>query len=99
MTTTKKPKRRRKTKPVNESYLIAIDDFEVDYHFGINSVGGGIVEGDFWEGSTLNLIGRILSPPLKNATKAVIAVCATPELNGHWKEPPRETIQFGYSKG
>ena len=58
MATSKKPKKRKVEKPQYENYEIEIQDFEVDYHFGINSTRRGIIDGDYWEWVTLKLFGK-----------------------------------------
>jgi len=43
----RKRKNNRKKKPVNERYEVEVDDWEVDYHFGVNQGSKNIVNGDY----------------------------------------------------
>lgn len=80
----------KKEKPEYENYEIEIQDYEVDYHFGIDSAWRRITEGDYWEGLTLKLLGKVLYPELKNASKAEVVLSAEPKLENHWKERHRD---------
>jgi hypothetical protein len=79
-------KRRRKKPPENLYYEIEVMDWEVYYHFGLapKNLGRGL----YWETSSLTLIGNILSPELKNATKAKVDLSADPQMADHWKTKP-----------
>ena len=90
MATQRKPKSQKKKKPENENYEFVIDDFDVDYHFGVNLSRDRIYDGNYWEGATINLNGKVTSPKIKNINKAVIALAARHELNEHWKDSPQE---------
>jgi len=87
----KKRNKRKSKEPENESYEIVVEDWEVNHHFGLNTGRRDIFPGDYWEYSTLGLIGEIISPDLRIAKKAIIWVMDTPELEGHWKEPESES--------
>lgn len=71
-----------------ESYEIEVEDWEVDYHFGINIAPKDLIEGVYWEGSTLILIGRLISPTLATASKARIEIAGDPQLDDHWQRQP-----------
>jgi hypothetical protein len=98
MTTSKKPKKRKKKKTEYENYEIEIEDYEVDYHFGINFAGRCIAEGDYWEGVTLKLLGKLLYPELKNASKAEIVLSAEPGLDNHWKATHRDNPPYSIGR-
>jgi hypothetical protein len=81
----KKQKKRKRKEPEHLTYEIEVEDWEVEYHFGINKVNRNIISGDYWEHSGLILSGKILSPTLKNAVQTKIHIAEKPDLNDHWK--------------
>ena len=86
---------KRKTKkkePEKEYYEIEVEDWEVYYNFGINTVLKDLIEGVFSEYSKLILTGRILSPLIKQASKARIELVGDPEMDDHWKAEPTITV-------
>jgi hypothetical protein len=83
-------KRKTRRAPENETYEIEVQDWEFYNHFGINIFPNDYVQGDFSEDSSLSLMGKIVSPILKNATKATINIWEKPELDDHWKETPSD---------
>ena len=85
----RKRKKRKSKELEKEVYEVELDAWEVDYHFGINTIKN-IILGDYWEHSSLILSGKIISPALKSATKAEIHIMARPELDDHWKEQAKE---------
>ena len=82
-------KREKKGKKLeNERYEIEVEDWEVDYHFGLNTAPKDLIEGVYWEWSKLILTGKILSPIVKTASKTRIELADEPELDDHWKPTP-----------
>lgn len=82
---------KRKTKEntlITESYEIEVVDWEVNYHFGINTVPKDLIEGVYCEYSKLILIGRIILPALEKASKARIEIADDPKLDDHWQPKP-----------
>lgn len=83
--------RKRKTNkdvPIPETYEIQVEDWEVYYHFGINTAPKDLVDGAYWEFTNLVLLGSILSPTLKSATKARIEFRDDPQMDDHWQPKP-----------
>ena len=68
----RKPKKRKPKELEYDIYEIELEDWEVDYNYGINKVPKDIILGDYWEHSELLLSGKILSSALKNAAQAKI---------------------------
>ena len=91
----KKQTKRKMKKRENERYEIEIEDWEVYYHFGINIGRNDISPENFWEISSITLLGKIVSPTLKNASKAKLEISAKPDLDDHWKETPTENLPSG----
>jgi hypothetical protein len=83
----KKRKTKKKT-PEPEWYEIEIEDWEVYYHFGLNTGSKDLVEGAYWEFSNLVLTGKILSPVLEKANKSKITISDDHQLDDHWKPQP-----------
>ena len=92
----KKGKTKRK-KPETEYYEIEVDDWEVDYHFSINTLPRDLNDGVYSEYATLILTGKILSPIIEQASKARIRISTDPEMDDHWKVNP--TIQSAKAIG
>lgn len=83
--------KRRKTEkkePEKERYEIEVEDWEVDYHFGLNTAPRDLIDGVYWEYSSLILTGKILSPILKKASKTRVQISDDPQLDDHWKANP-----------
>lgn len=83
-----KKRKVKKKKPQNESYEIQVEDWEVDYHFGLNTAPKDLIQGVYWEWSKLILTGKILSPTIKTASKTRIELADEPVLDDHWKPTP-----------
>ena len=81
----------KKKKPQNESYAIEVEDWEVDYRFGLNTAPKDLIPGVYWEWSKLILTGKILSPIVKTASKTRIELADEPVLDDHWKPTPTVT--------
>ena len=84
--------RKRKTKKnieVIEFYEIEVEDWEAYYHFGM--APKNIIEDVYWEISNLILIGRLISPSLKTASKARIEIGGNPQTDDHWQTKPTIT--------
>ena len=92
----KKRKTKRK-KPETGYYEIEVEDWEVDYHFGLNTASKDLADSIYWEHSTLILTGKILSPIIEQASKARIRISSAPEMDDHWKVNP--TIQSAKAIG
>jgi hypothetical protein len=90
----RKRKKRKRKKPENESYEIEVQDWEVYFHFGINMSRNRFDDGDFSENSSLSLTGKIVSPILKNASKAEINIWESQELDDHCMDVPAENPPF-----
>ena len=85
----KKRKIKKSRKPETETYEIEVEDWEVYYHFGIAPKHlRDIAKGTYWETSNLTLVGKILSPKIKNATKAKVDLSTAPETDDHWSSKP-----------
>jgi hypothetical protein len=87
------PKRKRK-KPENKSYEIEVQDWKVYFHFGVNITRNRFDDGDYSEDSSLTLTGKILSPALKNVSKAEVNIWESQELDDHWKDAPTENQSY-----
>ena len=81
-------KRKTKSTLITESYEIEVEDWEVNYHFGMNTAPKDLIEGVYWEYSELILIGRIILPALEKASKARIEIADDPKLDDHWQPKP-----------
>jgi hypothetical protein len=81
-------KKRKRKKPENERYEFEVEDWEMDYHFELNVGPKDFIPGVFWENSKCTLIGKIVSPILKNANKARVEIVDKPELDDNWKINP-----------
>ena len=88
-------KRKRKEIPTTVWYDIKVDDWEVSYHFSLNTAPRDLIEGELWESSQLILNGTLLSPVisgtktrLDKGSKVKIEVAAKPEMDDHWQEKP-----------
>ena len=68
--------------------ILDTTDWEVDYHFALNTLPKDLIEGVYWENSRLILTGKILSPILEKASKAKIEIAAEPQMDDHWKPKP-----------
>lgn len=82
---------KRKTKKntlITESYEIEVEDWEVNYHFGINTLPEDLIDGVYWEDSKLILMGRIILPALEKVSKARIEIADDPKLDDHWQPKP-----------
>jgi len=84
------PKKRKtkKKEPEKESYTIEVEDWKVDYHFGINTVSEDIIPGVYLEWVRLILTGRILSPDIEKAGSARIELSQDPQMDDHWTVRP-----------
>lgn len=82
----------RKTKTnitIAEFYNIEVEDWDADYHFGL--APKNIIEGVYWEGSNLIIIGKLISPVLDKTSKARIEIKDNPKLDDHWQANPTVT--------
>jgi hypothetical protein len=93
-------KKTKKKKPERETehYEFEVQDWQVYYNFGVVRGSRNIIEEDFWDIANLILLGRIISPEIKNADSARIEIRERPELDDHWKNPPHEKppLAIGY---
>ena len=80
----KRKKPRKKKIVEHEVYQIAMEDWEVYYSFGVDH--RDYSSGVYWEISNLILMGKILSPELKSASKAKVTISADPEQEDHWSK-------------
>jgi hypothetical protein len=83
-----KKRRVKKKAPQTTYYEIEVDDWEVDYHWGLNTAPKDLIDGAYWEYSNLILPGKILSPVVKGASKVRIELEAEPKMDDHWKAKP-----------
>jgi hypothetical protein len=81
-------RRKKKRQDENEWYEIEVEEWEGDYHFGLNTVRKGSIEGVYWESSKLILTGKIPSPTLEKASKARIELAEEPQMDDHWAAKP-----------
>ena len=61
---------KRKTKKnivIKEWYEIEVEDWEVYYHLGINTLPKDFIDGVYWEDSKLILMGRIIFTCLRKS--------------------------------
>ena len=86
-----KKRKTKKKKPEKEYYEIEVEDWEVYYNFGLNTAPKDLIEGVFSEYSKLILTGKILSPIVKQASKARIEIAGDPQMDDHWKAQPTIT--------
>jgi hypothetical protein len=85
----KAPKKRKRKEPANVSYEVEVHDWEVHYHFGIAPKNlNDIIRGVYWETSNLTLLGKILSPALKNASSVKIDISSDPQMEDYWTTKP-----------
>ncbi len=80
-------RKKQKNIVIRERYEVEVEEWEVDYFFGINTVPK-VIDGVYWEGSRLILLGRIISPNLEKVSKARIEIAADPQLDDHWQSKP-----------
>jgi hypothetical protein len=83
--------KKRQTKrniPITEWYEIEVEDWEVDYHFGMNIGPKDLNEGVYSEYFKLILIGKIILPSLKQASRARIEISGDPQMDDHWQPKP-----------
>ncbi len=73
---------------ITESYEIEIEDWEVNYHFGINNAPKDLIEGAYWEYSHLILMGKIILPAIEKISKARIELAEDPRMDDHWQTKP-----------
>ena len=82
--------RKKRTGTESEVYKIEVVNWETDYHFGINKGRNQLIDGNYWEFSTLILKGTIVSPIVESVLKAVLRVSGEPRLDYHWNESSSE---------
>ena len=90
-----KKRKKKKKEPEKEIYEIQVEDWEVGYHFGINTLSKDFIEGVYWEHSKLTLTGKIISPVLEKANKTRVELAADPKMDDHWKAEPTITSAKG----
>jgi hypothetical protein len=81
-------KRKTKTILIKDLYEIEVEDWEVNYHFGMNTAPRDLIDGAYWESSKLILAGRIIAPALEKASKARIEIAGDPQMDDHWQPKP-----------
>jgi hypothetical protein len=81
-------RKKEKNIVIKELYEIEVEEWEVDYFFGMNIAPKDLIDGLYWEGSKLILLGRIISPSLDKASKTRIEIAADPRLDDHWQPKP-----------
>lgn len=81
-------RKKEKNIVIKELYEIEVEEWEIDYFFGINTLSKDMIEGVYWEGCKLILLGRIISPSLDKASTARIEIAADPQLDDHWQSKP-----------
>jgi len=84
----KKRKRRKKQEPETERYEIEVNEWEADYHFGLNPRSKDFIEGVYWEYISLILEGNLISPVMEKTSRAKIEIAGDPQLEDHWKPEP-----------
>ena len=83
-----KPKRKAK-KPENVWYEVAVYDWEPTYRFGLNIRSRNSRDDDaFWEYYTITLLGKLVSPELKQARNVRVELAGDPELDDHYTAKP-----------
>ena len=80
----RKAKKRKKKEPADQTYIIEVVDWEFDYLFGINNFKSDVISGDYLDCTTLILLGKIISPTLKNIRQVGIRISENPGLDDHW---------------
>jgi hypothetical protein len=83
-----KQRQTKKDIPIKEFYEIEVEDWEMYFHFGINTTPKDWVSGAYWEFSHLILTGKIISPVLEKANKARIQLDDDPRMDDHWQPKP-----------
>lgn len=81
-------RKRTQSEPEWEQYEIEVEDWDADCFFHLREPRKQSVEGVYWEYSKLTLKGKLLSPVVKQATKASIEITADPQLDDHWAPKP-----------
>jgi len=79
-------RKQKKNIIIPEFYKIEIEDWEADYHFGL--APKNIIEGVYWEGSNLIIIGNLTSPILDTVSKTKVELHGDPKLDDHWQQNP-----------
>jgi len=78
--------KQKKNDLIIELYKIEVEDWEADYYFGI--APKNIIEGVYWEGASLIITGKLISPILNAASKARVVIKGDPQLDDHWQQKP-----------
>lgn len=76
----------KKNTPIIEIYKIEVDDWEADYFFGL--APKGIIEGVYWEGCSLIITGKLISPVLDIVSKTKVNISIDPQVDDYWKAEP-----------
>jgi hypothetical protein len=78
-------RKQKKYFSIMESYNIEVEDSEADYYFGIAPKN---IEGVYWEGASLIITGKLISPILNAASTARVVIKGDPQLDDHWQLEP-----------
>ncbi|KJS29364.1 MAG: hypothetical protein VR64_21360 [Desulfatitalea sp. BRH_c12] len=76
------------TQSLTEFYQLAVQDWEVYYHFGITPKRLRDSKGPYWEISKLKLSCGISSPKLRSASNAKVELSADPRQEDNWESEP-----------
>ena len=79
-------RKQKKSELIRELYKIEVEGWEADYYFGI--APKNIVDGVYWEGASLIITGKLISPILNAASKARVVIKGDPQLDDHWQLKP-----------
>ena len=87
--------KKKKNVPVMERYEIEAEDWEAHYFFGL--APQKVIEGVYWEGSSLIITGKLISPVLDMVSKIKVDIRIDPQVDDYWKAEP--TIQSAKAIG
>ena len=83
-----KKRKKKKKDPEEVMYEIEVEDWEADYHFGLNPLRKDFGEGVYWEHPKLIITGKIISPVLEKANKSRVELASDPQKDDYWKAEP-----------
>jgi hypothetical protein len=83
-----KKRKKKKKEPETEIYEIEVEDWEVDYNFGLNPLRKDFGEGVYWERPKSILTGKMLAAVLEKASKIRVELASDPQMDDHWKAQP-----------
>jgi len=79
-------RKRKRNIPIIERYEVEVEDWAVDYYFGL--APENIIEGVYWEGSGLIIMGKLISHVLDIVNGVRVKINADPQLDDYCKPNP-----------